>query len=44
MAGVYWLDAEYGRGVLAGSVVEGQVDRAASLRQWLLALPESLLG
>jgi hypothetical protein len=37
-------DAEYGRGVLAGSVVEGQVDRAASLRRWLVALPGSLLA
>ena len=35
-------DVEYGRGVLAGSVVEGQVYRAASLRRWLVALPESL--
>ena len=35
---------EYGRGVLAGSVVEGQVDRAASLRRWLVALPGSLLA
>jgi hypothetical protein len=33
---------EDGRGVLAGSVVECQVDRAA-LRRWLVALPGSLL-
>ena len=37
-------DVEDGRGVLAGSVVEGQVDRAASLRRWLVALPGSLLA
>jgi hypothetical protein len=32
------------RGELAGSVVEGQVYRAASLRRWLVAWPESLLA
>jgi hypothetical protein len=32
------------RGELAGSVVEGQVDRAAPLRRRLVALPESLLA
>jgi hypothetical protein len=37
-------NVEDGRGVLAGSVVEGQVYRAASLRRWLVALPESLLA
>jgi hypothetical protein len=37
-------DVEYGWGVLAGSVVEGQIDRAASLRRWPVALPGSLLA
>ncbi|HEY6688586.1 MAG TPA: hypothetical protein VI094_20520, partial [Propionibacteriaceae bacterium] len=37
-------NVEDGRGVLAGSVVEGQVYRAALLRRWRVALPESLLA
>jgi hypothetical protein len=37
-------NVEDGRGVLAGSVVEGQVYSAAALRRWLVALPESPLA